>query len=158
MPYTALQKATASRYARRWKMTDVSMFYKRLVSRTNKAVQVLFVSMYDADDIEYHVEFIRKVANMTNAPTNREVVDFKKKFIVDAMKIHGDKYTYDNVVNDSRDKLKKLSVTCPKHGDFLVTKSNHINCFTGCPKCAEDKFKRREKDSFLNEKSKTNEE
>jgi len=157
MAYTAVQKATASRYARRWRMTDVKLFYKSYIHKGGRRVQTLYVSMLDENEIEYHVEYERKVAKMKRPPDAREVASFRDKFILDARKVHGDKYEYDKVPDDAKNKLKKIPVTCPKHGDFLVTRSNHINCFTGCPECAKENFKRKENDSFLNEKHTTNE-
>ncbi len=43
------------------------------------------------------------------------------------------KYTYDNFVYVNN--YTKSWVTCPKHGDFLVTAHNHLEG-SGCPKCA----------------------
>jgi len=55
-----------------------------------------------------------------------------EEFIKRAIKIHGDKYTYKNVkyINTKT----KISITCPKHGDFLQTPNSHI-AGSGCNKC-----------------------
>lgn len=58
-----------------------------------------------------------------------------KDFMVNrAREVHGDRYSYDNFnyVNWHT----KGTVTCPIHGDFLVTPLNHITNGSGCPKCS----------------------
>lgn len=53
-------------------------------------------------------------------------------FIAKARKIHGDKYDYSKVkyVNSQT----KVCIICPKHGEFWVTPSNHLQN-NGCRKC-----------------------
>jgi len=53
-------------------------------------------------------------------------------FINKARKYHEDKYTYDKVkyINSKI----KVTITCPMHGDFEQTPSNHLKF--GCAKCA----------------------
>ena len=57
----------------------------------------------------------------------------QNEFIRRAKEIHGDKFNYDkvNYINGST----KVIITCPVHGDFLQTPSNHLN--GGCKKCAD---------------------
>ena len=57
--------------------------------------------------------------------------DFVKK----AMQVFNGKYTYDNVnyINNHT----KVSITCPKHGDFLCTPQNHLKG-RGCPICKSE--------------------
>ena len=57
-----------------------------------------------------------------------------EEFIADARKVHGDQYQYDKVVyvNDRT----KVIVTCPTHGDFLITPDAHIHSKQGCKQCA----------------------
>jgi len=57
-------------------------------------------------------------------------------FIEKAKKVHGDKYTYDNVDYKGSDKL--VDITCPKHGDFSQQAYNHLRG-GGCPRCSESK-------------------
>lgn len=45
-----------------------------------------------------------------------------------------EKYTYDNVVYNSRN--LPVMVTCKDHGDFPVTPYNHAYKKSGCPKCS----------------------
>jgi ferredoxin-like protein FixX len=54
-------------------------------------------------------------------------------FIRRAEEIHGDKYNYDktNYVNSNT----KVTITCPKHGDFLQNPMVHIHDKSGCPTC-----------------------
>lgn len=71
--------------------------------------------------------------------TTEEVIEKFKE-------IHKDKYTYEHFVYNGSH--TKSIVTCPVHGDFLVTPNKHL-LGRGCPKCANnikltnDEFKRR---------------
>lgn len=58
-------------------------------------------------------------------------------FILEATKIHGDKYDY-SMVNYTGNKIKVI-VICKKHGVFETTPSNHL-FNKGCPSCAESGF------------------
>ena len=51
------------------------------------------------------------------------------KFIAKASKVHGNRYTYDKVVYKT--KLSKIVVTCPKHGDYEVSATIHIQGHIG---------------------------
>lgn len=60
-------------------------------------------------------------------------------FIEDAKKIHGDKYDYSKVeyVNNKT----KVTIICPKHGEFKQTPSEHLRGF-GCPICKSSHLER----------------
>lgn len=58
--------------------------------------------------------------------TTEEVIEKFKK-------IHKDKYMYEHFVYNGSH--TKSIVTCPVHGDFLVTPNKHL-LVRGCPKCA----------------------
>ena len=60
------------------------------------------------------------------------------EFIEKAKKVHGDKYTYDNV--DYKHSNEDVIITCPKlgHGDFPQPPRNHLRG-QGCPTCSESK-------------------
>jgi len=60
-----------------------------------------------------------------------------KEFIQKAIKIHGDRYDYNNVVYKSA--KEHVDVTCRVHGDFSVSPSNHLSNKRGCPDCAGHK-------------------
>ena len=53
-------------------------------------------------------------------------------FIEEARMVHGDKYDYSKA--DYQGSHTKFCVICPKHGEFLVTPTNHLKG-RGCPKC-----------------------
>lgn len=58
----------------------------------------------------------------------------KEQFVEKARRIHGDKYTYENVVyTHSQD---KVSITCPTHGDFITTPAIHT-MGSGCKECSK---------------------
>lgn len=57
----------------------------------------------------------------------------QEQFIIDAKQVHGDKYSYENVVYiTSKD---KVNITCPTHGSFWQTPNSHLRG-NGCPLCA----------------------
>jgi len=59
-----------------------------------------------------------------------------KQFIQRAVKTHGDKYNYSEV--NYKNTTTKITIVCPKHGDFQQTPYNHTKK-TGCPICNESK-------------------
>lgn len=62
----------------------------------------------------------------------------KEEFIEKAKKIHGDRYSYENVVYTGA--REYVSITCETHGDFLQLPNSHLGG-AGCPHCYyESKF------------------
>ena len=57
-----------------------------------------------------------------------------EQFIMDAQKIHGDKYDYTEVEYKNTHNI--VIITCKIHGDFPQTPNNHLRG-QGCPKCAK---------------------
>jgi hypothetical protein len=45
---------------------------------------------------------------------------------------HNNKYNYDKVIYTGA--KEKITITCPKHGDFIQTPNDHLTGY-GCPKC-----------------------
>lgn len=64
---------------------------------------------------------------------NRKTLE---QFITQSNKVHNYKYNYDKV-KYIRDDVK-VTITCPIHGDFEQTPSNHLQKH-GCPKCNTSK-------------------
>ena len=60
-----------------------------------------------------------------------------EKFVVDAQKIHGDKYDYSKVEYENANKI--VTITCPIHGDFSMRPTNHLKG-QGCKECAKAKM------------------
>jgi hypothetical protein len=60
----------------------------------------------------------------------------KEKFVDRAITVHGDKYTYNNVVIVNKN--PKVFITCPVHGDFLQDYRKHLEG-RGCRKCAGER-------------------
>lgn len=58
----------------------------------------------------------------------------KEQFIIDANKIHNNKYTYD--LFEYKGSHINSIITCPIHGNFEQTPTNHLNG-NGCPECAK---------------------
>jgi len=55
-----------------------------------------------------------------------------EQFLNTAKEIHGDRYSYDNVIYKNTE--TEISITCDIHGDFLQTPHCHIRG-SGCSKC-----------------------
>lgn len=76
------------------------------------------------------------------------------EFIKKAKEKHGDKYDYSkvNYINSKT----PVTLICPKHGEFQIMPSKHINRGDGCGKCADEQNgirKRNSNEKFI-EKSK----
>lgn len=56
-----------------------------------------------------------------------------EEFIVEAKRVHGDKYEYSN--SFFRGMTKPITITCKKHGDFDQLARQHLKG-QGCPKCS----------------------
>ena len=55
-----------------------------------------------------------------------------QQFIEESNKIHSNKYNYDKSTYTTN--KTKLVITCPDHGDFLISPSNHLKGH-GCKHC-----------------------
>jgi len=55
-----------------------------------------------------------------------------EQFILDAIKVHGDKYDYHN--GHYINAYTKVSIICKKHGEFLMAPTKHLSG-QSCPKC-----------------------
>jgi hypothetical protein len=61
-----------------------------------------------------------------------------EEFVERSNIIYNNKYLYDKTfyINSK----EKLIITCPEHGDFLVTPDAHLNGGCGCPRCKNKSF------------------
>ena len=57
----------------------------------------------------------------------------KEEFILEAKKIHGDKYDYSKVVYSGN--KKPVEIICPKHGSFWQKPNSHTSSKYGCKLC-----------------------
>lgn len=67
------------------------------------------------------------------------------EFIIEAKNVHGEKYDYSKTVYEGS--LKKVCITCPKHGDFWQIAEGHLRG-AGCPQC-HTLSKRSNRDVFV---------
>lgn len=67
-----------------------------------------------------------------NIITANKLSKTREEFIKDAIKIHGDKYTFDDTIY--KNSTTHIKVNCQKHGMFEITPSNLLQGY-GCPKC-----------------------
>ena len=70
----------------------------------------------------------------------------RKEFVTKARQVHGDKYDYNKVVYVNR--LQKVIITCPIHGDFEQKPADHIRGI-GCQACGNRYFKGRTREELL---------
>lgn len=66
-----------------------------------------------------------------------------ESFIEDANKIHGNKYNYEKTTY--KNALTPTIVTCPIHGDFIVTPTAHTTKKQGCPICSKENADNKQK-------------
>ena len=67
-----------------------------------------------------------------------------EEFIAKAKAIHGEKYDYSKVMYVKND--EKVTIICPKHGEFLQTPMTHLRG-NGCQKCGYETIGRKLKRS-----------
>ena len=67
-----------------------------------------------------------------------------ENFIMDSIKVHGDKYDYSKV--DYHDNKTKVNLVCKKHGDFYTSPNNHVSKGSGCPDCKIDTLSKSSED------------
>lgn len=72
----------------------------------------------------------------------------KSYFLKRAHEVHGNEYTYEKVTDDIKSNKDKIVVTCPKHGDFVISIVNFLNG-RKCPLCNKEKRKSTHKNEFL---------
>lgn len=72
-----------------------------------------------------------------NIVTKSKTTKSNTKFIEDARRVHGDKYTYENVLY--RGAHSKVIITCDIHGYFEMRPSDHIRG-SGCKFCSQYGF------------------
>lgn len=61
----------------------------------------------------------------------------KAEFLQQALKIHGNRYDYSDVVY--RSNKEKVSIRCRQHGVFKQIPNSHLSNTGGCPRCKESK-------------------
>lgn len=62
--------------------------------------------------------------------------DVGKIHLVTAKKVHNNIYDYSKVVYTGCE--NKVTIRCPKHGDFEMLLDNHATQKQGCPKCGKE--------------------
>jgi hypothetical protein len=80
----------------------------------------------------------REDAYNQHKPTTNRKRAYKdlETFVAAATEKHGGKYSYEHV--DYKNAHAHVAITCPKHGDFLQSPTNHIQG-KGCPTCSNEK-------------------
>lgn len=89
-----------------------------------------------------HGEFKKRLERLLNGSgcpyCSGKIRKGYKQFEEEANKVHNGKYSYHKDYVNSH---MKVIITCPIHGDFLQSPTNHLNgC--GCPKCKSDKLRK----------------
>lgn len=88
-------------------------------------------------DLDHEIDVVKRIDNSSEyqllTASDRNVETKSKIFTERAIAIHGTKYDYSKVRYESV--RKKVTVCCPKHGDWDVLPSNHLTNRSGCPKC-----------------------
>ena len=64
----------------------------------------------------------------------------KDKFVINAKKVHGDRYDYSKSVYVTN--RTPLEIICKEHGSFFKNPLAHVTGKSGCPKCWESKGER----------------
>lgn len=72
----------------------------------------------------------------------------KETLIEKANSVHNCKYDYSKI--DFKSIRDKITIICPKHGEFLQSACNHINLINGCPICAFSASSSRAEQEIIN--------
>jgi hypothetical protein len=78
----------------------------------------------------------------------------RETFVEKAKQVHGDKYDYSKV--NYTKTSEKVTIVCPKHGDFYITPNSHLNG-QGCKKCGIERthdLQRKTTEQFIDEAKK----
>jgi len=68
-------------------------------------------------------------------------------FIKKAVSIYGNRYDYTGIVY--KNSFTPVNVLCPKHGNFIVTPTKHLNRRQECPVCKQDRVNKEKTDRML---------
>ena len=72
----------------------------------------------------------------------------KSYFLKRAYEVHGNEYTYEKVTDAIKNNKDKIVVTCPKHGDFVISIVNFLNG-RKCPLCNKERRGEKFKDEYF---------
>ncbi len=68
-----------------------------------------------------------------------KIAKFADKFVAQARAVHGEAYDYSAVKYAGM--RAKISIICPKHGEFTQTPGHHLKRAHGCPECSHHRSK-----------------
>lgn len=133
---------------------------KSLKNKTSEFIEkskIIHGNKFDYSKVEYinvntkvciicpeHGEFLQTPSNHLSGKEclkcsyemrGKKLLSSNHRFIEKAKKVHGDKYDYSNVIY--KNAKTKVSISCPKHGEFYQLPSKHLSGNT-CPKCANE--------------------
>lgn len=142
-------------YCRNTKISETQRFSKE---EFVKRAQEVHGELYDYSKVDYtnsntkvciickkHGEFYQLPSNhlkgkgcdkCAHDSLAANLSDDKESFIRKAISVHGNRYSYDDVVYEFS--WEKVKIVCPKHGMFYQTPAHHIHG-DGCPVCKESK-------------------
>lgn len=72
----------------------------------------------------------------------------KSYFLKRAYEVYGNEYTYEKVTDAIKSNKDKIVVTCPKHGDFVISIVNFLNG-RKCPLCNKERRGVKLKDKYF---------
>ncbi len=102
------------------------------VSYENGAEKVIVICPIHG---EFRPTPLKHIHGKTGCPMCAGKFQTTESFILNARRIHGDKYNYSEA--EYKKSNTNVKIVCPTHGLFKQTPNNHISHKTGCPKCAE---------------------
>lgn len=109
------------------------------VNYKNTNTKVTIVCPEHGEFEQQPADHLRGYGCVKCSSSNKNVLT-KEEFILKAQKAHSGKYDYSKSIY-TRNKYK-LIITCPYHGDFTQTASDHLNG-NGCQTCGENRKRAR---------------
>jgi len=70
----------------------------------------------------------------------------QEQFVMDAQKIHGDKYDYSKTIYTAD--ANQITIICRTHGEFYLKANKHLSARQGCASCAIER-RRKKQDQFI---------
>ena len=101
--------------------------------KTNREKVKVRCNIHNVEYSTWIFNFIRGNRGCPRCAKKLTIEDFIDKSVA----THGNKYSYDKVI--FKNATTKVTITCPKHGDFETRPVSHYYEGCECPECAKDK-------------------
>jgi len=128
---TIMKRKTTQEFIEQAKKIHKNLYDYSQVKYINNQTKVIIICKIHGHFLQAPSHHLLKKGCPSCKGSKRKTTE---EFIIEAKKIHRDTYNYSKVKYISNQ--TKVTITCPKHGDFFQIPSSHIYKKAGCPTCA----------------------